>query len=123
MPRQRPPWLASPFMSFSSPRSACGSFPCSFLVSLDVGEGRWHKRGTLVGPRGVGVAELFGQHRYQLDQKGRIALPKRYLEALAAGAYVTLGQDGCLWVFPQEEFDRQSERIRSMPLSNPQARA
>ncbi len=69
------------------------------------------------------MAELFGQHRYQLDQKGRIALPKRYLEALAAGAYVTLGQDGCLWVFPREEFDRQSERIRSMPLSNPQARA
>jgi MraZ protein len=71
----------------------------------------------------VSVAELLGQHRYQLDAKGRIALPKRFQEALDAGAYVTLGQDGCLWVFPQGDFERQSERIRSRPLSDPRARA
>jgi MraZ protein len=69
------------------------------------------------------VAELLGQHRYQLDAKGRFALPKRYLEALEGGAYVTLGQDGCLWVFPHQDFERQSERIRGRPLSDPKARA
>ncbi len=69
------------------------------------------------------MAELLGQHRYQLDQKGRIALPKRYLEALSSGAYLTLGQDGCLWIFPPEEFERQGQRIRSAPLSDPSARA
>jgi MraZ protein len=69
------------------------------------------------------VTELLGQHRYQLDSKGRIALPQRYREALEGGCYVTLGQDGCLWVFPQEDFERQSERIRSRPLSDARARA
>jgi MraZ protein len=69
------------------------------------------------------VAELLGQHRYQLDAKGRFALPKRYLEALEAGAYVTLGQDRCLWVFPPEDFERYGERIRARPLSDPNARA
>jgi DNA-binding transcriptional regulator/RsmH inhibitor MraZ len=61
------------------------------------------------------VVELLGQHRYQLDAKGRFALPKRYLEALEAGAYVTLGQDRCLWVFPPEDFERYGERIRARP--------
>ena len=69
------------------------------------------------------MAELLGQHRYQLDPKGRFALPKRFQEALEGGAYVTLGQDGCLWVFPQEDFERQSERIRRRPLSDARARA
>jgi MraZ protein len=73
--------------------------------------------------RGVAVVELLGQHRYQLDAKGRFALPKRYLEALQAGAYVTLGQDRCLWVFPPEDFERYGERIRSRPLSDANARA
>ena len=56
------------------------------------------------------MAELLGQHRYQLDAKGRIALPAKYREAFADGAYLTLGQDGCLLVFPQQEFDGRSER-------------
>jgi MraZ protein len=69
------------------------------------------------------VVELLGQHRYQLDAKGRFALPKRYLEALEGGAYVTLGQDRCLWVFPPEDFERYGERIRARPLSDANARA
>ena len=69
------------------------------------------------------MVELLGQHRYQLDAKGRFALPKRYLEALEDGAYVTLGQDRCLWVFPPEDFERYGERIRARPLSDANARA
>ena len=69
------------------------------------------------------MVELLGQHRYQLDAKGRFALPKRYLEALEGGAYLTLGQDRCLWVFPPEDFERYGERIRARPLSDANARA
>ena len=68
------------------------------------------------------MAELLGQHRYQLDPKGRIALPTRFREGLAEGAYVTLGQDGCLYAFPAEEWRRQTEAARARPLSGRAAR-
>ena len=67
--------------------------------------------------------ELLGQHRYQLDAKGRIALPRKFAEAFGEGVYLTLGQDDCLWVFPKDEWDRRSEEIRRRPLSGQTARA
>ncbi len=61
------------------------------------------------------MAELLGQHRYQLDAKGRIALPARYRDALGEGAYVTLGQERCLTVFPTGEWQRRSDEVRALP--------
>ena len=69
------------------------------------------------------MAELLGQHRYQLDAKGRIALPARFREAFAEGMVLTLGQDGCLFAFPADEWRRRSEEVRSRPLDGQGARA
>ncbi len=68
------------------------------------------------------MTELLGQHRYQLDAKGRIALPSRFRGVLEAGVYLTLGQDRCLYAFPNDEFQRQAEEVRSRPLSAQAAR-
>ena len=69
------------------------------------------------------MAELLGQHRYQLDSKGRIALPAKFREAFADGVYLTLGQDGCLFAFPAEEWRRRGDEVRARPLSGHEARA
>jgi MraZ protein len=69
------------------------------------------------------VAELLGQHRYQLDAKGRIALPAKFRESFADGVYLTLGQDGCLFAFPKQEWDGRSREVRSRPLNGQHARA
>jgi MraZ protein len=69
------------------------------------------------------VAELLGQHRYQLDAKGRIALPGKFREPLADGVYLTLGEDGCLYAFPRNEWDRRREELRAGGGSGAQARA
>lgn len=69
------------------------------------------------------MAELLGQHRYQLDAKGRIALPVKFREPFSAGVYLTLGQDGCLFAFPSEEWQRRSDEVRSRPLAGQEARA
>ena len=69
------------------------------------------------------MAELLGQHRYQLDTKGRIALPAKFREPFGDGVYLTLGQDGCLFAFPKPEWDKRSEEVRSRPLGGQQARA
>jgi MraZ protein len=76
-----------------------------------------------VEERGGGVAELLGTHEYQLDPKGRVSLPARFREAFVEGAFLTLGQDRCLYVFPRAEWDRVRADIDALPLSDTASRA
>jgi transcriptional regulator MraZ len=76
-----------------------------------------------VEEKGGRVAELLGQHRYQLDAKGRIALPGKFREALSEGVHLTLGQDGCLWAFPDEELRRRSDEVRAARFTEQRNRA
>jgi MraZ protein len=69
------------------------------------------------------VAELLGTHSYQLDPKGRVSLPARFREAFADGAWLTMGQDGCLFAFPRAEWERRSEEVSASPLSDADGRA
>jgi MraZ protein len=65
-----------------------------------------------VEEKGNSVADLVGEHRYQLDAKGRMALPAKFREAFAEGGYVNLGEDGCLYVFPRQERNRRAQVAR-----------
>jgi transcriptional regulator MraZ len=69
------------------------------------------------------VAELLGTHSYQLDPKGRLSLPARFREALADGAWLTIGQDGCLFAFPRVEWERRAAEVGASPLSDAAGRA
>ena len=69
------------------------------------------------------MTELLGTHSYQLDPKGRVSLPARFREAFADGVWLTIGQDGCLYVFPRAEWERRSDEVASSPLSDADGRA
>jgi MraZ protein len=69
------------------------------------------------------VAVLSGTHRYQLDQKGRISLPQRFRDVFREGAWVTLGQDGCLAAFPAEAWEDWSGGVDDSPLADRDDRA
>ena len=69
------------------------------------------------------MAVLLGTHSYQLDQKGRISLPVKFREAFSEGAYLTLGQDGCLWAFPPSEWERISGEVDQASLGTAEGRA
>jgi MraZ protein len=69
------------------------------------------------------VAELLGTHSYQLDPKGRLSLPARFREAFADGAWVTIGQDGCLFAFPRVEWERRADEVSASPVSDASGRA
>ena len=69
------------------------------------------------------MAELLGTHSYQLDPKGRLSLPTRFREAFADGAWVTIGQDGCLFAFPRVEWERRADEVGASPLSDATGRA
>jgi MraZ protein len=69
------------------------------------------------------VTELLGTHGYQLDPKGRVSLPAKFRAAFVDGAWITVGQDGCLYCFPRAEWERRAEEVASSPLSDNDGRA
>ena len=69
------------------------------------------------------VAELLGQHRYQLDVKGRVALPAKFREAFADGVFLTLAEDSCLYAFPRPEWERRRAELGLRAMSSQAARA
>ncbi|WP_148574433.1 division/cell wall cluster transcriptional repressor MraZ [Nocardioides caldifontis] len=61
---------------------------------------------------------FFGTYTPKLDDKGRLILPAKFRDQLAGGLMVTRGQEHCLYVWPQAEVDRLTERLREAPVSN-----
>jgi MraZ protein len=48
---------------------------------------------------------FLGAHAPKLDDKGRVILPAKFRDELAAGIVVTRGQENCLYVFTSREFE------------------
>ena len=65
---------------------------------------------------------FLGQFQHTLDEKGRLMIPARYRELLAAGAFITQGFDKCLMVMTDAYFAQVYDRINSMNLADPTAR-
>ena len=71
----------------------------------------------------VGVAPMFlGTYAPKLDDKGRIILPAKFRDELASGLVLTRGQEHCVYVFSQREFESLHEKIRQAPVTSKQAR-
>ena len=60
---------------------------------------------------------FLGTHAPRLDEKGRLFLPAKYRDELAGGVVITKGQERCLYVFPNEEFERITESLRTAPVT------
>jgi MraZ protein len=75
------------------------------------------------GKRRSGVAELLGEHHYQMDPKGRISLPAKFREAFKAGVHLTLGQEGCLYAFPPDRWNQERGRVEERALADRDSRA
>ena len=65
---------------------------------------------------------FLGTHSPRLDEKGRIILPAKFREELAGGLVLTRGQERCIYVFSEKEFERIHEQMREAPISSKQAR-
>ena len=44
-------------------------------------------------------------------------LPAKYRDELSGGVVITKGQERCLYVFPNEEFERITEALRAAPVT------
>lgn len=65
---------------------------------------------------------FLGTHAPRLDDKGRLILPAKFREELAAGIVLTRGQERCLYAFPMREFEDMHSRLRQAPVTSKQAR-
>jgi MraZ protein len=65
---------------------------------------------------------FLGQFQHNLDEKGRLMIPARFRELLAAGAFITQGFDKCLMVMTDAYFRQVYDRISAMNLADPMAR-
>jgi len=66
---------------------------------------------------------LIGEYHYNLDAKGRLAIPAKLRHNLGENAIVTRGLDSCLFVYPRKEWDILIERLNSLPLTQSDSRA
>lgn len=61
---------------------------------------------------------FLGTYTPRLDDKGRMILPAKFREKLAGGLVVTRGQEHCLYVFPQADFERLVQQWQDSPTSS-----
>ena len=65
---------------------------------------------------------LTGEFRHALDDRGRVAIPVRFRPRLAEGATLARWLDGCLAIFPADEWNELAGKLRALPITNPRAR-
>jgi MraZ protein len=63
-----------------------------------------------------------GRYYHNLESKGRLAIPQAFRQELALGGVITWGLDGCLFLFPESYWQKLSEKLASLSLTNPAAR-
>lgn len=72
---------------------------------------------------------FFGETAINLDAKGRMAVPTRYREALeeSCGNALVLTysafDSGCLWLYPEPEWERVREQVMGLSTFNPSHRS
>ena len=65
---------------------------------------------------------FLGTYAPKLDDKGRVILPAKFRDDLASGMVVTRGQERCLYVFSQREFENIQDKVRQASLTSKQNR-
>lgn len=71
----------------------------------------------------VGTSGFVGEYLHNLDQKGRLALPAKFREAIGSRFIISRGLDRCLYVYPQDEWAKVLEKVESLPMSQKESRA
>ena len=65
---------------------------------------------------------FMGEYNHTIDAKGRLIVPSKFRESLGDTFVVTKGLDGCLFVFDNNEWNVFEEKLKSLPLTNKDAR-
>jgi MraZ protein len=69
---------------------------------------------------------FYGEYAHSLDKKGRIIIPSRFRDAskehYVEKFFITRGLDGCLFMFPEDEWRAQEAKFKSLSFTKAEAR-
>ena len=57
-----------------------------------------------------------GEYNHTIDAKGRLIIPSRFRELLGEEFVLTRGLDGCLSIYPMDEWVAFEEKLRAYHL-------
>lgn len=60
---------------------------------------------------------MTGTYQHNIDSKGRLTVPAKLREQLGESFYLTKGIDGCLFVYPEKEWEAFLERLCALPIA------
>ncbi len=66
---------------------------------------------------------FIGEYAHSLDTKSRLTIPVKFRNELGTIPIVTKGLDGCLFLYPTDEWNVIVERLKNLPLGKPEVRA
>ena len=66
---------------------------------------------------------FMGEYNHTIDPKGRVIVPAKFRDALGEHFVVTKGLDGCLFVYDEKEWTLFEEKLKTLPITNKEARA
>ena len=66
---------------------------------------------------------FIGEYEHSIDAKNRVIIPSKFREGLGEKFVITKGlEQGCLLVFPMEEWKNFEEKLKSLPFGSKEAR-
>jgi MraZ protein len=63
------------------------------------------------------VSSVTGTYEHGIDTKGRLFIPARLREELGETFYLAAGVDACLAIYPLSTWQRFTEKIAALPMS------
>lgn len=60
---------------------------------------------------------FMGEYDHTIDVKGRVIIPSKFREDLSSEFVITAGLDGCLFVYPMDEWERFIDELKRLPGS------
>lgn len=66
---------------------------------------------------------FMGEFLHTVDSKGRLIIPAKFRETLGDKFIATKGLDNCLFLYPENEWQNFEEKLKKLPVSQPNARA
>lgn len=69
---------------------------------------------------------FYGEYEHSLDNKGRLIIPSKFREVSKENYiekfFITRGLDGCLFMFPEDEWKAQEAKFKSLSFTKAEAR-
>jgi len=70
----------------------------------------------------MGRQIFIGQYEHNLEEKGRLSIPKKFRSSFSDGGILTRGLDGCLFLFPKKRWEEFIDKLSQAPLTKADAR-